>query len=658
MRLVDKAINYVKAISAETITNAKSGHTGVALGASTILFALFKDHYRFDISDTDFLNRDRFVLSAGHASALYYTLLSMFGFNVSLQDLKDFRKYGSKTPGHPEYHVTDGVEVTTGPLGQGVANAVGMAIAENKLEERFNSVGFKIIDNYVYCLAGDGCLMEGVAQEAISLAGTLKLSKLILLYDSNDVTIDGNLNIANRENVAKKFYSMGWNVIKVRNGNSYSACTKAIAQAKKANKPTVIIFRTTIGIGTQKEGTSAIHGAALSQDELALLKEKLKVKESFYVPNDIRELCMVSARKGKLFHEKWNQQLAIYSSTHPELYKQFTSFFEKKNINYEKILKNESKWAGESLRKINGYVLNEFSKELLQIMGGTADLGPSTFAVIENGGKFSAGNRRGRNIHFGIREHAMGAICNGIALYEDFMVFDSTFLAFANYMMPALKMRAMMNINVMSFFTHDSIAVGEDGPTHQPIEQVSQLRNIIGLKVFRPCDARELVAGYKVSREQNGPISFILTRQGVAPVENTSIEKAANGGYVVYSNSDKPKVVIMASGSEVPLAVEVAEKLKGKKVSVVSMPCQEVFDMQTEAYKEKVIPSGADLYVSIEASNDLSWLKYFKGAGIRVAVDNYQCSGKGDEVYQNAGFESKNIVKLIEKKLSTTKPKK
>ena len=297
MNIVNKAINYCKAITAETISNAKSGHLGVSLGASSILFALFKDHYNFDVSDTDFLNRDRFVLSAGHASALYYTLLSMFGFDVSLQDLKEFRKLGSKTPGHPEYRTTEGVEVSTGPLGQGIANAVGMAIAETVMEERFNTVGFDIINHHTYCFCGDGCLMEGVAQEAISLAGTLKLNKLILLYDCNEVTIDGSLELANRENVAKKFSAMGWNVINVPQGNSYYFCSQAIGRAKKSSKPTVIIFNTTIGIGTQKEGTSAVHSAVLSATELAAFKENLHVKESFYIPSDVRELCMASARR-------------------------------------------------------------------------------------------------------------------------------------------------------------------------------------------------------------------------------------------------------------------------------------------------------------------------------------------------------------------------
>lgn len=652
MKLVQKAINYLNALSAETITNAKSGHLGTSLGASSILFALFKDHYNFDVSDTDFLNRDRFVMSAGHASPLYYSLLSMFGFNVSLQDLKEFRKYGSKTPGHPEYRVTEGVEVSTGPLGQGVANAVGMAIAETVMEERFNTVGFEIINNYTYCFVGDGCLMEGVANEAVSLAGNLKLNKLILLYDSNDVTIDGAVSLANRENVAKKFAAMGWNVIKVAKGNSYFACTKAIARAKKSTKPTIIIFNTTIGIGTQKEGTSAVHAAVLSDEELATFKQNLNVKESFYIPSDVRELCMAATRRGKLNHEKWNQNLAIYSSTHPELYKSFLSFFDRKKINYERILKNISKYDGQSTRKINHNALNELAYQCPQLIGGTADLGPSTLATLDNAGNFSAGFKRGKNLHYGIREHAMSAIANGISLYEDFITFDSTFLAFSNYATPALRMRALMKLPVMSFFTHDSLAVGQDGPTHQPIEQLSQLRAIVDNTVFRPCDYKELVAGYNVCLRGYQPVCFALSRQDISKIEGTSYEGACFGGYLIENASTKPEIVLVASGAEVDLAVNVAKELRKKhEVNVVSMPSIEVFEKQTNAYKNKIVSKEAKLVVSIEASNDTKWLKVLGPNGVLFGVETYMGSGKGEEVMSKAGFTVKNIVKFVETKL-------
>ena len=651
MNITQKALNYLKATSAETISNAKSGHLGVTLGASSILFAFFKDHYNFDASDSDFLNRDRFVMSAGHGSALYYTLLSMFGFDISLQDLKNFRSYKSKTPGHPEYRVTDGVEITTGALGQGVANAVGMAIAESVMEERFNTVGFNIIDHYTYCFMGDGCLMEGISQEAISLAGNLKLKKLIFLYDSNNVTIDGPLNLANKENVTKKFHSMGWSVIKVKNGNSYRACTSAIARAKKSTKPTIIIFNTTIGIGTEKEGTSSVHGAYLNQGELEAFKEKLGVKESFFIPSDVRELCMATTRRGQLEHEKWNQLLAMYSSTHPELYKSFLTFFDRKKINYERIIKNIAKYDGQSTRRINHFALSELAYQCPQLIGGTADVGPSTQAYIDNAGNFSAGNRRGKNIHFGVREHAMAGIVNGIAVYEDFITFDSTFLTFSNYMIPAIRMRAMMKLPVLSFFTHDSIAVGQDGPTHQPIEQIGQLRSIIGNTVFRPCDYKELIAGYQYCLKNYTPVAFALTRQDVPHVDNTSFELALNGGYTVVDCGQKPDVILVASGSEVPLAVNSAKEISKKyKVNVVSMPSLEVFENQSTQYKTKVLPKDA-LTIYVELSNDTKPLKILPKNSYLYGVENYQYSGNGEVVMEKAGFNVKALTRFVESKI-------
>ena len=463
MKIAEKTLNYVKSLTAQSISNAKSGHTGASLGISSIMLAFFKDHYNFDVSDTDFLNRDRFVLSAGHACPVYYTLLSLFGFDVSLQDLKNLRQTNSNTPGHPEVNVTDGVEVSTGPLGQGVANAVGMAIAQSMMAERFNSVGFSIIDHYTYCLAGDGCLMEGVAQEACSLAGTLNLNKLILMYDSNDVTMDGRLSNTNRENVAKKFKAMGWNVVKCNKGNDIYACSKAIAKAKKSLKPTIIIFKTTIGIGTSKEGTSSVHGVALNSEELKIYNQNLGVFENFYVPNDVRDWCMASSRRGKLYHEKWNQDLAVYANSNPELYRQFTAFFDKKKVDLEKMSRNSYKWEGLSGREVNKNILNEIADKLTQVVGGSADVANSTGATLVNGGNYSTANRRGRNLHFGVREHSMGAIINGIALYEDFIPFCSTFLSFSNYMLPAIRMASLMKINSLFLFTHDSINIGKDG---------------------------------------------------------------------------------------------------------------------------------------------------------------------------------------------------
>ena len=652
MNITEKTLNYVKSITAQIISNAGSGHTGASLGVSSIMLALFKDHYNFDVSDTDFLNRDRFVLSAGHACPVYYTLLSMFGFDVSLQDLKNMRTLGSKTPGHPEYRVTDGVEVSTGPLGQGVANAVGMAIAQTIMAERFNSVGFPIINNYTYCLAGDGDLMEGVAMEACSLAGTLNLNKLILMYDSNDVTMDGTVNLSNRENIAKKFKAMGWNVIKCKKGNDFYACSKAIAWAKKSNKPTLIIFKTTIGIGTDKEGTSSVHGVALSKEELKVFNQKLGINEEFYIPNDVRDYCMASARRGKLNHETWNQELAVYATSNPDLYRQFVTFFDRKKVDMDKFARLSYKCEGMSGRDINHILLNEFASKLIQIVGGTADVMHSSRCYIENGGNYNAVNRRGRNIHFGVREHAMSAIINGICLYEDFIPFCSTFLSFSNYMLPSIRLASSMKLNCLYFFTHDSIYVGKDGISHQPIEQLSQLRQIVGLKVVRPCDANELLTGYQYALTGEGPVAFILSRQNMPAVEG-DFKYAMQGGYIIREVEKEADIVLFATGTEVGLAMEVADELSKKySVSVVSMPCIEVFEEQSNAYKNKVLQKSAKLRVAIEASNDNIWYKYVGDNGLVIGVNDYQGSGEGAEVYKKAGFTQKEIVRKIIKRLA------
>jgi len=652
MKIAEKTLNYVKSLTAQSISNAQSGHTGASLGISAIMLALFKDHYNFDISDTDFLNRDRFVLSAGHACPVYYTLLSLFGFDISLQDLKNSRKLGSKTPGHPELNVTDGVEVSTGALGQGVANAVGMAIAQTVMAERFNSVGFPIIDHYTYCLAGDGCLMEGVAQEACSLAGNLNLNKLILLYDSNDVTMDGSLNLTNKEIVAKKFKAMGWNVVKCNKGNNYHSCSRAIARAKKSNKPTIIIFKTTIGIGTNKEGTSIVHGTALTAEELKVFNEKMGVFENFYVPNDVRDWCMASSRRGKLYHEKWNQDLAVYANSNPELYRQFTAFFDKKKVDLEKMSRNSYKWEGLSGRDLNNIILNEMGEKLLQLIGGSADVAHSTGTYLKVGGNYNTGNRRGRNIHFGVREHAMGGIINGIALYEDFIPYCSTFLAFSNYMLPAIRMAAIMKINSLFVFTHDSIDIGKDGVSHQPIEQLGQLRSILNLTVFRPADANELLGAYNYYIQEGGATALVLSRNQMGIVDG-KYKESQMGGYILKSTSKDPDIVIYASGKEVSLALKVANELSKKfEVSVVSMPSIELFEKQSTTYKNKILQKNAKLKVAIEASNDPIWYKYIGENGLFIGVENYQGSGDGNDVYLSAGFNEKEIIKKINKKLN------
>lgn len=650
MDINQKSINYIKSLAAETVSNAKSGHTGSAIGASEIMFSLFHDHMVFDPNNTKFLNRDRLVFSAGHVSALNYTMLHLFGYDISIDDLKSFRKCGSKTPGHPEYPHVPGIETTTGPLGQGVANSVGLAIAEEMMAAKFNTKEFKLFDNYTYCYAGDGCLMEGVALEACSLAGTLGLNKFILLYDDNNITIDGNESITNLENVKEKFDAMGFDTIVVAKGNDYSSCTRAIAKAKTNKKPTIILFRTVIGLGTEFEGTSKIHSMPLPPESLASFKQKLGVEGNFYIPEDVQKYCMESVHKNQLIHEKWNIMLEQYKQKHPEKYKELSDFLKNKKINFNKILNILNKNESLEGRKASGIVLNEISKQLLNFTGGNADLVASTKANIDDGERFSVQNRTGRNICFGVREHAMGSICNGIALYSNYYVFDSTFLAFSNYMLPALKMRAMMELPIISVFSHDSIEIGEDGPTHQPIEQLGQIRSLVGAKTFRPANFAEVVACYKHFIENKKPVFLAITKSKIN-VDNISIEQAEKGGYVYLETKKSPEIQIIATGHDLPLAISVANEISNLGVRVISMPCEKLFDEQETKYKNSVLLKSPKLTIVIEASNDTIWYKYLNQNDILINVTEYQSSGKASEVYANAGFDKDKIVKQIKTKL-------
>ena len=650
MDINQKTINYLKSLSAETVSNANSGHTGSAISGSPILYALFKDHLKFNPKDPRFLNRDRFVMSAGHVSALLYSTLHLFGYDISLDDLKRFRTCGSKTPGHPEYDIDLGIETTTGPLGQGVANAVGMAIGETMLESRFNTKDISLFDNYTYCYTGDGCLMEGVAVEACSLAGTLNLNKLILLYEDNNITIDGARTLANNDDTAKKFDAMGWNVLVVKNGNDYTSCTKAIAAAKKSNKPTIIIFKTIIGIGTTKQGTSKVHAYPLPAEELAAFKQTLEISTSFEVPQDVYDNTNTSIQKNIGFYNNWKSLVNTYKEKYPEKYKELSNFWKPKKINYQKILDNLLKEPAMAGRDYSSLVLNAVGSVNTSIVGGNADLIASTKAFIKDGGLYSKENRSGRTVCFGIREHAMGSVSNGIALYLGTPVFDSTFAMFANYMLPSLRMRSMMNLPIISVLTHDSIDIGQDGPTHQPIETLPTLRSIPRYTVYRPATPAEVVAGYKLFLDNPKPTALVLTKSKISNQPTSTIESAERGGYVIYENGKKPDVVIFATGTDVALAIEVAKSLE-VSTRVVSMPCESIFASQETAYKNKVLVKDAKLKVAIEASNDTIWYKYVGENGLIINVDNYQTSGSGKEVYKNAGFDvdkiKSKIIKLM-----------
>lgn len=651
MDIVQKSINYLKSLSAETVSNAGSGHTGTAVGASTIVFSLFKDHLFFDPKDPNFIARDRFVLSAGHASALLYSVLHMFGYDISMTELKRFRKLGSKTTGHPEYKLTPGVEVTTGPLGQGVAHAVGLALAESMNAEKFNTKKHKVFNNYTYCFSGDGCLMEGVALEACSLAGTLNLNKLILLYDFNNTTIDGDLSNTNAENTKLKFEAMGWNTIVVKDGHSYELCTKAIKKAKTSDKPTIIIFNTTIGLGTKHQGTPKVHGYPLPAEELAEFKASLGVSESFFVPDDVYAFCNESVALNLQKKKSWQLMFNDYKENAADNYRVLKLHFAPKKINYQKILNLLNLSDALSGRDASHVVLNELAKLVPEFVGGNADLCASTKAVIKDGGFTSAKSKNVKNISFGVREHAMSAVMNGVNLYAGAPVFDSTFLPFSTYSFPAIRLRSMMKLKVLSIFSHDSIDIGEDGATHQAIEQIGQMRLFKGLTVYRPANNAEVVAGYKYFLEHNGPMALILSRPKLQKMTHATIEDAERGAYVIFETKKKPVIEIIATGKDVELAISVANELESVGARVISMPCESLFDSQDKTYKSKVRLAKAALRVAIEASNDNIWYKYVGPNGLIVSVNDYQGSGKGNEVYANAGFNVPNILKQIQKKL-------
>ena len=637
-------------MSCEMITNANSGHPGVALGATEIMYALFKDHYFYDVKDHKFFPRDRFVLSCGHASSLYYATAYMFNFGLNEDDLKNFRQLNSRTPGHPEYNTTNFVEASTGPLGQGVANAVGMAIAETMVASRFNAQKYPVVDNYTYCLCGDGCLMEGVAQEAISLAGTLKLNKLILLYDCNRTTIDGKLNISNAENPVKKFKSMNWNVIVCRNGNNYFCVTRAIAKAKKSNnKPTVIIFKTTIGLNSKLAGSNLIHGNPLTKTDLDDLKEKLQITDSFKLSDDIKDHIMKTNERNNHLIEKWNNNFAVYQKACPELFKQLVNYMDNKSINMQHLLKQEQIDKDYAMRDANQVILKELSNKMPRFVGGCADVSLTTKAYIEGGGDFSCENRRGKNIHFGVREHSMGAICNGITLYMMNPSFCSTLLAFSNYMLPPIRMSAQMNIPSMFMFSHDNFRVGQDGPTHQCVEQLGALRLIPNLNVYRPCNIVELLASYDNALSGKNPSCFILSKQTLKN-QNNSFDIAKLGGYIIAG--DYGDVEILATGSEVELAQNVKSILEGQNIKVViaSFPCLEIFENQPEKYKKDVL-SRATLKVSLEASNDNVWEKYIGKNGIKFSIENFGKSAKQNDIENYFKFTPNEIAKTIKKYL-------
>ncbi len=645
-----KIVDQLRCLGIDMISEAGSGHPGIVLGAAPILYTLYAHHLRFDVNNPNYFNRDRFVMSAGHGSALLYATLYLAGFPITLDDLKAFRQIDSITPGHPELGVTLGVDATTGPLGQGIAMAVGIAMAEANLRARYNTGKREIIDHYTYVLAGDGDLMEGISYEACSLAGTLKLNKLIVLYDSNDICLDGKTSLTFNDNISMRFIALGWNVITVSDGESVEAISKAIEEAKNStDKPTLIEVKTVIGKHSSLEGTNLVHGSPLTKEEVSAIKEKLGIRD---IPFTVSQnLCddfryFIDKRCSSL-SDKFNKNMENLSEEEQEELKFFMS--SNKAIPIKNFIYEPSDDLLESPRDTSSKILNSLVATSPYILGGSADLFAANKTYINDAGDFSANNYLGKNIFFGVREHAMGAILNGLAL-SGFRVYGSTFLSFSDYMKPSIRMAAMMNLPIIYIFTHDSISVGEDGATHQPVEQLLGLRSTPNLEVFRPADANEVIGSYKAIFSKNaGPSVITLSRNKLPILETTSASLVSSGGYVVFDTERKPNGIVISSGEEVHQVIEVAKRLlvKGIAIRVVSMPNLNRFLMQDDEYIESVLPVEIRKIV-VEAGSSFSWNRLIFNDKYLITLDTYGASGKKDDVYKKFGFDVDSLEEKIE----------
>jgi transketolase len=648
-------VNSIRLLAVEAVQKANSGHPGLPMGAAPITYTLWAKNMKHNPYNTNWIARDRFVLSAGHGSALIYSLLHVFNYGLSIEDLKNFRQWGSKTPGHPEYGHTTGIETTTGPLGQGIANAVGMAMAEQYLAAKFNKPGFEIIDNHTYALSGDGCLMEGVALEAISLAGTLGLGKLVLLYDCNKITIEGSTDIAFVEDTAKKFEACGWQAITVEDGTDIDAIDGAIKAAKvEKDKPSIVIVKTQIGYGCPaKQGKSSAHGEPLGVENIKVTKEFLKwgYEEEFYVPEEVKTYMDEVTGKLKVEEEIWNELKKEYDKEYPELAKELELWLSGKvsvDLDKEEDLWNFDKPM--ATRASSGKIINKLASLVPNLIGGSADLAPSTKTYMEGKGDFSKENRAGANLHFGIREHAMAAVANGITLYGGLKAFVATFFVFSDYMKGAMRLSALMKLPVVYVLTHDSIGVGEDGPTHEPIEQLASLRSIPNMTVYRPADSKETAAAWDYAlTKADGPTCLVLTRQDLPLYKETGLE-ALKGGYILKDSKKKtPDVILMSTGSEVELIYKASEVLeeKGIEARVVSMPSLELFEKQSEEYKEKVLPKNIRNRIAVEAGSSFGWHKYVGLDGEIIAIDHFGASAPAKILFEEFGLTVKNVVEKI-----------
>ena len=651
-------INTVRALAMDAVQQAESGHPGTAMALAPLAYVLWQRHMRYNPANPYWVDRDRFVLSCGHACMLLYSALYLSGYDLTLDEIKQFRQWGTRTPGHSEHGVTPGVEATTGPLGQGTANAVGMAIAEAQLAAQFNRPGHEIVDHYTYFLASDGDLMEGISHEACSLAGHLKLGKLIGLYDDNHITIDGDTALAFSDDTAKRFEAYGWHTQRVSDGNDLDALGNAIEAAKRvADKPSLIVIRTHIGWGSpHKQDTAEAHGAPLGAEEVKLTKQNLgwPTLEPFYVPEEALTHWRRARERGGRLEAEWQKKWDAYRRAHPDLAAELNRRLAGTlPEGWDAALPSFGPKDAQATRAASGKVINALAPKLPELIGGSADLAGSNNTDIKGAASFSAEQRGGRNFHFGVREHGMGAILNGIALHRGFIAYGGTFLIFSDYMRPSIRLAALTHLRPIYVFTHDSIGLGEDGPTHQPIEQLSTLRAIPNMTVIRPADATEVVEAWRAAiSHTGGPVALVLTRQKVAVIDRTKYGPASGlhrGGYVLAeASSGKPNVVLMGTGSEVELVLGACEQLKadGQQARAVSMPCLEYFAKQPEDYRDSVLPPGVPR-IAVEAAAPQSWYRWVGDKGVIMGIERFGASAPYQRIYKELGLTVDAVVAQV-----------
>lgn len=656
MKAIDAlSVNSIRVLAADAIQKANSGHPGLPLGSAPMAYELWANHMNHNPANPKWENRDRFILSGGHGSMLLYSLLHLFGYGLTKEDIMNFRQLGSLTPGHPEYGHTIGVEATTGPLGAGMGMAVGMALAEKHLAAVFNKENYPVVDHYTYVLGGDGCMMEGISSEAFSLAGTMGLSKLIVLYDSNRISIEGSTDLAFRENVEERMKAFGFQTVTVEDGTNLDAIGLAIEAAKAdTERPSFITIKTEIGYGCPaKQGKASAHGEPLGVDNVKAMRETLgwPYEEPFFVPDEVYAHFTKLAEEKAETEAAWNVMFAAYCQEYPEMEALWEKYHS--GVDADSLMNNEKLWLEqekpEATRSLSGKMINLLKDEIPGMIGGSADLGPSNKTEMKGEGDFSAENPAGRNIHFGVRELAMAAIGNGIMLHGGLRAYVATFFVFSDYVKPMARLSALMGVPLTFVLTHDSIGVGEDGPTHEPIEQLAMLRAMPNLRVFRPCDATETSAAWlTAASSEKTPTALVLTRQNLAPITGSSRE-ALKGGYVIDDCEGTPEVILIASGSEVELAVKAKAELEteGTKVRVVSMPCMELFEEQSAEYREAVLPKAVRKRVAIEALSDFGWGKYVGLDGAYVCMKSFGASAPAAKLFEKFGFTVENVVNTV-----------